>query len=86
MKELILTEEEVNVIKDLDNNIDKTEILRDLESYWFIKWIWTDDNWYIKLWLTVDWKQLLRQLENHKWVLDKLQFILDLWIIKIKTK
>lgn len=85
MKELILLEEEINVLKDLENNIDKTEILRDLVDYWFIKWIWTDSNWYIKTWLTVYWKQLIRQLENRK-ITDWFEFELDLWILKIKTK
>lgn len=86
MKELILLEEEINVIKDLNNSLDKTEILRDLCDYWFIKWVWTDSNWYIKLWLTVHWKQLLRQLEYNNWILSKLEFTLDLGLIKIKTK
>jgi hypothetical protein len=85
MKELILYNSEIEVLKDLKNNLDKYEILSDLEDYGFIKWVCSDDRWYLDAWLNVNWKQVLRQLENRK-ITDNFEFELDLGIIKIRTK
>ena len=85
MKELILYKNELDILSDLENNLDNTEILKDLVDYGFIKWIWSDSNWYLEVWLTINWKQVLRQIEN-KSKLDDFEFELDFWIIKIRTK
>ncbi len=85
MKEIILFEEEINVLKDLQNNMDKNTILLDLKNYWFIDATFTDDTWCVFAQLNVNWKQVLRQIEG-KSILDNFEFELDLWLIKIKKK
>lgn len=94
MKEIILFEEEINVLKDLQNNMDKNTILLDLKNYWFIDATFTGDIWCVlftgDIWcvfsqLNVNWKQVLRQIEG-KSILDNFEFELDLWLIKIKKK
>lgn len=84
MKELILLEEEINVLKDLQNNMDKQDILLDLKNYWFINATFAN-TWCVFAQLTVNWKQVLRQIED-KSILDNFEFELNLWLVKIKKK
>jgi len=86
MKELILTQKEITVLRNLNDNLDEKEILTDLEEYWLINGISSDTRWYATANLIKDWKQLLRQLDEHEWLLDNFKFTFNLWVVKISTK
>ena len=86
MKKLTLTKKEINILKDLKNNLNETEILRDLKKYWLIKGADTDTSWFVFASLDTDWKQLLKELDIHKWPLDGFNFTLNFWFLTISTK
>lgn len=86
MKEILLTKKEIKILKNLANNLDKTETLYDMKKYWLLEGTTTDDRWWISAELTWDGKQLLRKLKKHEWPLDRLEITLNLGVIKISNK
>ena len=88
MKEIILTQQEVSVLKDLQNNLSKNLILSNLKKFWLISWVQVDNDWGSRVLakLTWDWEQLVRNLNQHKWLLDNVTITLDLGIVKISSK
>lgn len=88
MQDIILNPEEIEVLKKPWDNLDKTNILRSLQEYWFIIWVDSDNRWFLLAKKTIEWEQFLRKLERakNKSVLSDSEITINAWPISIKKK
>ena len=60
LKDIILTADEKEVLENLESNLDKPKMLKDLAGYWFITAIISQEWLCAEAKITLYWKQYLR--------------------------